>query len=91
MVLVVTNLPASAGDIRDAGLIPGSGIAPGRGHGNSLKHSCLENLADRAGCNPRVAKGQTRPKQFSMRTGLGWALSSDDWCFFRRPREHTGT
>ena len=28
-VLVVKNLPASAGDIRDAGLIPGWGRSPG--------------------------------------------------------------
>ena len=34
MVLVVKNLPANAGDIRNAGLIPGSGRFPGGGHGN---------------------------------------------------------
>ena len=28
---MVKNLPASAGDIRDAGLIPGSGRSPGGG------------------------------------------------------------
>ena len=37
------NLPANAGDIRDAGLIPGSGRSPGGGHGNPLQYSCLEN------------------------------------------------
>ena len=78
MVLVVTNLPDDAGDIRDASSIPGSGISPGRGHGNSLKYSCLENLVERAGYNPRVAKGQTQLKQLSMHTRLGWALSSND-------------
>ena len=31
---MVKNLPASAGDIRDADLIPGSGRLPGEGHGN---------------------------------------------------------
>ena len=34
VVLVVKNLPASAGDIRDVDLIPGSGRSPGGGHGN---------------------------------------------------------
>ena len=34
MALVVKNLPASAGDIRDVDLIPGSGRSPGGGHGN---------------------------------------------------------
>ena len=31
---MVKNPPASAGDIRDVGLIPGSGRFPGGGHGN---------------------------------------------------------
>ena len=33
VALVVRNLPANAGDLRDAGLIPGLGRAPGGGHG----------------------------------------------------------
>ena len=33
---MVNSLPASAGDTRDAGLIPGSGRSPGEGHGNTL-------------------------------------------------------
>ena len=40
---VVKNLPANAGDIRDMGLISGSGRSPGGGHGNPLQNSCLEN------------------------------------------------
>ena len=44
---VVKNLPANARDIRDAGLITGSGRSPGGGHGNSLQYSCLENPMDR--------------------------------------------
>ena len=46
-VLVVKNLPANAGDIRDAGLIPGLGRSSGGGRGNSLQYSCLENSMDR--------------------------------------------
>ena len=30
--VVVKNLPANAGDIRDAGSVPGSGRSPGGGH-----------------------------------------------------------
>ena len=30
------NMPASTGDIRDAGLIPGLGRLSGGGHGNAL-------------------------------------------------------
>ena len=44
---MVKNLPANAGDIRDAGLIPGSGRSPGGGHGNPLQSSCLENPMDK--------------------------------------------
>ena len=33
MVLVVKNLPANTGDVRDRGLIPGLGRSPGGGHG----------------------------------------------------------
>ena len=47
MGLVVKNLPANAGDIRDAGLISGSGRSPGVGRGDPLQHSCLDNLMDR--------------------------------------------
>ena len=42
-ILVVKNLPASAGDIRDTGLIPGSGRSPGEGNGNLLQYSWLGN------------------------------------------------
>ena len=47
MALVVKNLPANSGDIRDMGSILGSGRSPGGGHGNPLQHSCLENPIDR--------------------------------------------
>ena len=46
-MLVVKNLPANAGDVRYAGLIPGLGRTPGAGHGNTLQYSCLENPMDR--------------------------------------------
>ena len=57
--------PASAGDVRDVGLIPGSGRSPGERHGNSLQYSCLENPMDRGASQAmvrRVAKSQTRLK-----------------------------
>ena len=46
MVLGVKNLPANAGDVRDAGSIPGPGGSPGGGHGNPLQYSRLENPMD---------------------------------------------
>ena len=50
MVLVIKNLPASAGDVKDTGSIPGSGRSPGEGNGNPLQYSCLGNPMDRGAC-----------------------------------------
>ena len=47
MALVVKNSLASAGSIRDAGSISGSGRSREEGHGNPLQYSCLENPMDR--------------------------------------------
>ena len=47
---VVKNLPANSGDAGDGGSIPGSGISPGRGNGNLLQQSCLENPTDGGVC-----------------------------------------
>ena len=44
---LVKNPPASAGDVRDVGSIPGWGRSPGEGNGNPLQYSCLENPMDR--------------------------------------------
>ena len=38
---MVKNLPANAGDRKDAGSITGWGRSPERGHGNPLQYSCL--------------------------------------------------
>ena len=47
VVLLVKNLTANAGDIRDSGWIPGLGRSPGGGHGNPLQYSCREYPMDR--------------------------------------------
>ena len=47
MVLVVKNLPANAGDVRDVGLISGLGRSLGVENGNPLQYSCLENSMGR--------------------------------------------
>ena len=59
---------ASAYNVGDPGLIPGSGRSPGEGNGNPLQHSCLENPMDQGAwwatvCG--VAKSQTRLSDFS--------------------------
>ena len=50
VALVVENPPAKAGDVRDSGLIPGSGRSPGEGHDKPLQSPCLENHMDRGTC-----------------------------------------
>ena len=55
---VVKNLPASAGDKRDAGLIPGSGRCPGEGNGNPPQYCCgkFHGQKSLAGYSLRVRK-----------------------------------
>ena len=70
-VCLVKNLPASAGDIRDAPSVPGLGKSPGVGNGNPLWYSCLENSMDRAARQAtvhRVTKSQTRLSGLSVHT-----------------------
>ena len=72
--LVVKNLPTSAGDVRDVGLIPGSGRSPGGGHGDPLQYLCLENPMDRGAWRAavlRVAKSQTQWRDLA---GLPWTI-----------------
>ena len=45
--LMVMNLLASAGDVRDVVLVPWVRRFPGGGHGNPLQYSCLENPKNR--------------------------------------------
>ena len=59
------NPPANAGDMRDMGLIPGSGRSPGGGNENPLQYSCLENPMDRGVWQAtvhRVTKSRTQLK-----------------------------
>ena len=59
----VKNAPANAGDIKDAGLIPGLERSPREGNGNPLQYSCLENPMDRGAWQATVhgvAKSQIR-------------------------------
>ena len=63
--LVVKNPPVKTGDIRDVGSIP-SGRFPGRGYGNPLQYSYLENPMDRGAWRVtvhRVSKSRARLKR----------------------------
>ena len=97
VALMVKNPPASAGDVRDTGLIPGSGRFPGGGHGKPLQYSCLGNSMDRGSWQAtvhRVIKSQTRLKLLSMHTctctgitvsGNWHDLSGRGWSRIKKP------
>ena len=77
--------PASARDVRDASLIPGSGRSPGGGHGNPLQYYCLENPMDRGawwGTVHSVTQSQTWLKQLSMRA-VNHKMHFSNYCFLR--------
>ena len=50
MALVVKNLAATAGDVRDVNSIPGLGRSSGEGRSNPLQYFCRENPVDRGVC-----------------------------------------
>ena len=73
VVLVVKDLSANVGDVRDVGSIPGLGRSPGEGHGNPLQYFCLENPLDRGAWRAtvhRVTQSQTRLKRLSTHAGF---------------------
>ena len=71
VALVVKNLPANAGDVRNVALILGLGRSPGGGYGSPPQYSCLKNPMDRGARQAavhrfhRVTKSHTRLKRLS--------------------------
>ena len=68
---VVKNLPANTGDLRNTGLIPGSGRSLEEGNGKPLQYSCLENPMDRESGGPQ--------SMASQRVGHDWASLIGYW------------
>ena len=78
----VRNLPANAGDARDAGLIHGFERSPGIGNGNPLQYSCLENSMERGAWQTivhGVAKSQSTTDWLSMPTCSNCPVQSGDY------------
>ena len=70
VALVVKNLPAAEGDIRDVGSTPGLRRSPG-GDDNPLQYSCLENPMNRGtwwATVHRDSRSQTQLKPLSTHT-----------------------
>ena len=60
---------ASACNVGDLGLIPGSGRSPGEGNGNPLQYSCLENSMEGGAWYTTVHGGVTNQTRLSSFTG----------------------
>ena len=76
VMLVLKNPPASAGDARGEGSIPGSGTSPAVVKGNPLQYSCLGNFMDR-GARQATVHGARK-----SRTRL------NNWAHTHTPRLH---
>ena len=66
---MIKNLPASVGDTRDTGLIPGSGRSPKVRNGNSLQYSYLESMDRRTWQLQSMGLqrvGHTGPRHFGV-------------------------
>ena len=69
---------ASACNVGDLGSIPGSGRSPGKGIGNPLQHSCLENPMDGGAWQAiiyGVTKSRTRLSDFTSLQVSWWSSS----------------
>ena len=63
---MVKNLPAKAGDLKDAGLIFELGRSPGGEHGNPLQYSCLENPQGKRSLEGYGPQGHTESDMTEM-------------------------
>ena len=91
-VLVVKepNLPASAGDVRDMGSIPGSARSPGGGPVYPLQQSCLGNPMDRGAWQataleiPWTEEPGRLPSMGLQRVGHDWAANTNTHTRFKK-------
>ena len=65
VALMVKNPPVNAGDLRDAGSIPGSGRSPGEGNSKPLQYFCLGNPMDRGAWQVTI-HGVTKSQKLSL-------------------------
>ena len=82
---VTEEPPPKAGDIRDAGSIPGWQRSPGGRHSNPLQSSCLENLTDRGAWRTTV-HGVTKSQTLLKWLRMHFANTTDNWYFKQHPK-----
>ena len=71
---MVENLPAIAGAVGEAGVMPGAGGCPGGGHGNALQYSCLKNPMD----SMKRQNDRTLKEELPRSVGAQYA-TGDQW------------
>ena len=81
---MVKNPPANAGDIKDAGLIPGLGRSPGEGNGKPLRYSYLENPMN----SMKRQKDRTVNDELPRSIGVQYA-TGEEWRNNSRRNEET--
>ena len=75
VMLVVNNLSANAGDIRDSDLISGLGRSPGGGNSNPIQYPCLENPMDRLSYFPFTFHFHALEKEMATHSSvLAWRI-----------------
>ena len=77
MALEVKNPPASAGDIRASGSIPGLRRFRAEGSAKPLQYTCLENPMGRGACwgiVHGVTKSRTQMRRLGMRRSMFAAM-----------------
>ena len=78
-------LPASAGEVRDTGSVPGPRRSPGGGNSNPFQYSCLENPMDRRACKEsdmteQLTHTHTKQKEAKWDKNMTtWRLWGDEW------------
>ena len=87
----------SACNAGDLDLIPGSGRSPGKGNGNPLQYSCLENSMNRRAWWATVHGGRktlNMTEQVTFPFSLYWNRvdpESNAWCSHKYKRGHKDT
>ena len=95
VVLVVKNLPANEGNLRDMGSIHGLGRSSEGGHGNPLQYSCLgnsmetESLAGYSPCGPKESDMTEVTYQAHTKTPLTARVNINIKIVFRRRKRET--
>ena len=78
----VKNLPASVGNARDAGSVPGLGRFPKAGNGNPTQYSCLENPMGRRTWQATLHESQRLGHKWACQVPISWSRGQHSLCIW---------